>query len=143
MKISTNLKIESNSNYSFVNIIIHLGRVKLGDENSFEIKGTVILGLLEVIKNIQLLINDSISNDDKINLENIDLEEYIFTMHDLLPRNSNLFDGDDLVAFKVKENEFMAICKPYEKDIVIIHKFPISEYLQHMLDLMGQLNSTA
>ena len=143
MNISTSLKIESDKNYSFVNIVLHLGKLTLGDEDSFEIKGTVLIGLHEVIENIELLINHDTYNGEEIILENLNdlnLEEYLFSRHDLLPRGSNLFDGDQLLVFKVKNDKFIALCKPYNKETTTIHDFPINLYFSSISDLIKKIN---
>lgn len=141
MKITTNLKIENSDTYSFVNVLIFLDGITLGDDENFDLKGTVILDFLNLIENINLLIQD----DNCLNLEKIiewtdfDLDKYSCSINDLLPRGSSLFDGDKLLAFKVKNNEFTAICKPYNQEIIIFKKFPLISYLIEMNELKNKL----
>ena len=69
----------------------------------------------------------------------IDWDEYYCSTNDLLPRGASLFDGDKLLVFKIKNDEFIAICKPYNRETVVIHPFPIISYLREIKKLTNKL----
>ncbi len=141
MKITTKFTIENKNRYSFVNVLIFLDNIVLGYEENFDLKGTVILDFSNIIENIDLLIHTENYLDLKniIDLDEIDWDEYYCSTNDLLPRGSSLFDGDKLLAFKIKNDEFIAICKPYNQEIVVIRPFPISSYLREIKKLTNKL----
>lgn len=141
MKITTKLTIENKNQYSFVNVLIFLGNIVLGSKENFDLKGTVLLDFSNIIENIDLLIHTESYLDLKniIDLDVVDWDEYYCSTNDLLPRGTSLFDGDELLVFKIKNDEFIAICKPYNQETVVIHSFPIISYLREIKKLTNKL----
>ena len=141
MKINTKLTMENKNQYSFVNVLIILGKIVLGSKENFDLKGTVLLDFSNIIENIDSLIHTESYLDLKniIDLDVIDWDEYYCSTNDLLPRGASLFDGDKLLVFKIKNDEFIAICKPYNRETVVIHPFPIISYLREIKKLTNKL----
>ena len=141
MRITTKFSIENKNQYSFVNVLIFLDKIILGNEESFDLKGTVIIDFSNIIKNINLIMHNKnyLSIEDIIDLYKTNYNEYCCSINDLLPRGSNLFDGDKLLVFKTKDNEFVGICEPYNQEIVVIYPFPINSYLREIKELTNKL----
>ena len=88
--------VENKNQYSFVNVLIFLGNIVLGSKENFDLKGTILLDLSNIIENIDLLIHTESYLDLKniIDLDVVDWDEYYCSTNDLLPRGASLFDGD-------------------------------------------------
>ena len=122
MNIAVKSTTEQRAGYVFASLTVHLTGMTLGDTNAEDLCGTVTAGLRwEQAKKHPL-------------------EEYTGTVHDLLPRGTNIFDGDTLLVFR-DGTTFTALCEPYNHPAQVLSHFTLETYVERIIEAERALSS--
>ena len=140
MNIAVKSTTEQRAGYVFASLTIQLAGMTLGDKNAEDLCGTVTAGLQTVTHNICGLIRDPHVIPCWEQAKKHPLEEYTGTVHDLLPRGTNIFDGDTLLVFR-DGTTFTALCEPYNHPAQVLSHFPLETYVERIIEAERALSS--
>jgi len=137
MNIAVKSTTEQRAGYVFASLTVHLAGMTLGDKNAEDLCGTVTAGLQTVTHNICGLTHATLRWEQA---KKPPLEEYTGTVHDLLPRGTNIFDGDTLLVFR-DGTTFTALCEPYNHPAQVLSHFPLKAYLERIIEAEQTIGS--
>lgn len=140
MNIAVKSTTEQRAGYVFASLTVHLAGMTLGDTNAEDLCGTVTAGLQTVTHNIRGLIRDPHATPCWEQAKKHSLEDYTGTVHDLLPRGTNIFDGDTLLVFR-DGTTFTALCEPYNYPAQVLSHFPLETYVERIIEAERALSS--
>ena len=130
MNIAVKSTTKQRAGYVFASLTVHLAGMTLGDKNAEDLCGTVTAGL-QTVTHATLRWEQAKKHP---------LEEYTGTVHDLLPRGTNIFDGDTLLVFR-DGITFTALCEPYNHPAQVLSHFPLETYVERIIEAERALSS--